>query len=91
MLTQDLIESITTGALTGLCSTCALAETCVHHKRTGKVIIQCELFEPGGEVQSTTAVTVPLKGLCTNCSQAPFCRLHEAQWGIWHCEAYEEL
>ena len=82
------IEEIVMKELNGLCGSCIHLGDCVYHRRSDKLVIQCELFE--SRVESVASVEdVPLKGLCLNCSKAPFCHLLKETSGVWHCEEYE--
>ncbi|HEX5168726.1 MAG TPA: hypothetical protein VFW11_06105 [Cyclobacteriaceae bacterium] len=88
MYTQDSIESLLLNELRGLCINCAKAEHCSYRNGTDKIIIQCEMYQLGGEADAF-ASALPPRGLCTNCYRADSCQLPGRRTGIWHCEEYE--
>ena len=83
------IEDIIIKEINGLCGSCVHFEGCAYRLSTGKMIIQCEVFECGNDQPIKRPEDASLKGLCVNCSKSPVCHLPKDASGVWHCEEYE--
>ena len=84
------IEEIVYKELNGLCGSCIHFKDCVYRKNSKKVVIQCEVFESRErDINNGSAITISVRGLCSNCTKNRFCRLPKEAAGVWHCEEYE--
>lgn len=95
---EDQISKLLKEELHGLCETCIHRHNCVYRIRSGKIVLQCELFEiekikspyTNREVQEYKESNGNShKGLCSNCFNEPHCKLPKAKGGVWHCEEYK--
>jgi len=81
----------------GLCSTCAHAQSCSVAGRRGSGVFECSEYEPGAAItlqdeQRATASggdsEEKLLGLCVDCANREQCTFPKPEGGIWHCEEY---
>ena len=81
----------------GLCSTCAHAQSCSITGRKGSGVFECSEYEPAEA--TALAETAPatsadcvredrLLGLCLDCVHRERCAFPRPEGGIWHCEEY---
>jgi hypothetical protein len=85
------VQSVLEKEVTQKCNACLFFTDCAYRLKSEKFILQCEAFV---DVADDTAwkqpsVIAELKGLCTNCSRLPHCKLPKSPTGVWHCEEYE--
>ena len=83
------IEEIVVRGMTGLCGSCIHHDGCAYRMNTGKVVIQCEVFDSSGGSAAKREQNVLLRGLCLNCNKSHNCHLPREASGVWHCEEYE--
>lgn len=84
---RTMIEEMVVREFRSLCSTCLHVDSCAYLKRrSGKIVIQCELFEVDDE--HSVSQSNP-SGLCKSCDLAAGCRLPGRRTGTWHCNEFE--
>ncbi|MFC2084127.1 hypothetical protein ACFLS9_03640 [Bacteroidota bacterium] len=86
-----------------LCTTCNYIALCTRRKNIIRPILFCEEFndiipikkknmgnptENPATINNSTASTVQIKGICSNCENRETCLLPKHEEGIWHCEEY---
>jgi hypothetical protein len=88
--------------VSGLCVSCATAETCSYRTNSRGPVHFCEEFDSGLPLAQTKfrKITTPishtkhpvdaegLKGLCVNCDNRGTCSHARTESGVWHCENY---
>ena len=84
---HDIVEDMVVREFKDLCSTCFHVDSCAYSKKEpDKLVIQCEMFEVGGEDLSRENIP---EGLCKTCDVATHCRLPGKKLGAWHCNEFQ--
>jgi len=84
--------------LSGLCTTCNLAGTCMYLRHRDPPVWRCEEFDDVVPIRRISDArpepadppapsSVP--GLCANCASFSSCTLPKSATGVWHCEEYQ--
>jgi predicted AAA+ superfamily ATPase len=88
MQLKSTIRNVLEGEIIEKCNTCVFYADCNHRILSDKFILHCPDYQPD-ELEETQHPTEGVKGLCSNCSKALYCRLPRPFSGVWHCEEYE--
>lgn len=88
MQLKSTIKNVLEGEIIEKCNTCVFYIDCSHRISSDKFILHCQEFQADyHDDMNTNAESV--RGLCSNCAKAAYCRLPRAVSGVWHCEEYE--
>ncbi len=88
MQLKSTIKNVLEGEIIEKCNTCVFYIDCSHRISSDKFILHCQDFQEADQ-DKTDLASESVRGLCSNCAKAAYCRLPRAVSGVWHCEEYE--